>query len=103
MASVTSRPGPPVPGRPLPLATDPVNVEPKASTDDRITKVLLSGGGSKISGFANAFKERTGIETSLMDPLAHMLPSRGFDPEYLEMMAPMLAVGIGLATRRADR
>jgi type IV pilus assembly protein PilM len=70
------------------------------STDARISKVLLSGGGSKTSGFAGAFKDRTGLDTDLMNPLAHMLPSKGFDAEYLEAMGPLLAVGIGLATRR---
>jgi type IV pilus assembly protein PilM len=73
------------------------------SADARISKVLLSGGGSKIAGFAAAFNERTGIETAAMNPLAHMLPSKGFEAEYLEAMGPLLAVGIGLATRRIDR
>ena len=73
------------------------------SADARISKVLLSGGGSKIAGFAAAFKERTGLETDAMNPLARMLPSKGFEAEYLEAMAPLLAVGIGLATRRNDR
>jgi len=73
------------------------------SADARISKVLLSGGGSKIAGFAAAFEERTGLETGSMNPLARMLPSKGFEAEYLEAMAPLLAVGIGLATRRNDR
>jgi type IV pilus assembly protein PilM len=73
------------------------------SADARISKVLLSGGGSKIAGFAAAFKERTELETDAMNPLARMLPSKGFEAEYLEAMAPLLAVGIGLATRRNDR
>jgi type IV pilus assembly protein PilM len=73
------------------------------SADARITKVMLSGGGSKISSFVKAFADRTGIETSLMNPLAHMLPSKGFEAEYLESMSPMLSVGIGLASRRAER
>ena len=72
------------------------------SADARITKVMLSGGGSQISGFLPAFAERTGLETSLMNPLSHMLPSKGFEASYLESMAPLLAVGIGLATRRID-
>ena len=73
------------------------------SAEARITRVLLSGGGSKIAGFASAFKERTGLDTVAMNPLAHMLPSKGFEAEYLEAMGPLLAVGIGLATRRIDR
>jgi type IV pilus assembly protein PilM len=72
------------------------------AADARITRVQLSGGGSKISGFAAAFKERTGLETELMNPLAHMLPSKGFDAAHLESMGPLLAVAIGLATRRVD-
>ncbi len=73
------------------------------SADARISKVYLSGGGSKIAGFAAAFNERTGLDTELMDPLARMLPSKGFEAEYLESMGSLLAVGIGLATRRIDR
>ena len=73
------------------------------SVDARITKVLLSGGGSKIAGFAAAFAELTGLKTAELNPLAHMLPSKGFEAEYLETMGPLLAVGIGLATRRLDR
>jgi len=73
------------------------------SVDARIAKVLISGGGSKIAGFAAAFKERTGLDTEALNPLARMLPSKGFEAEYLESMGPVLAVGIGLATRRIDR
>jgi len=72
------------------------------SVDARISKVLLSGGGSKISGFENAFAERTGLETSTMNPLAHMLPGKVFEAAYLEAMAPLMAVAIGLAARRID-
>lgn len=73
------------------------------AADARINRVLLSGGGSKIAGFVSAFRDRTGLETDLMNPLAHMLPTKGTDPEYLQAMGPMLAVGIGLATRRVER
>jgi len=31
-----------------------------------------------------------------------MLPSKGFDPSYLDEAGPSLAVSIGLATRRLD-
>ena len=73
------------------------------SADARIARVLLSGGGARIAGFAAAFKTRTGIETEVMNPLAHMVSSRGFDPDQLAAIAPSLAVGIGLATRRVER
>jgi type IV pilus assembly protein PilM len=72
------------------------------AADARISKVLLAGGGSRISGFVEAFAERTGVETEAMNPLARMLPSKGFEAEYLHEMAPSMAVAIGLATRRVD-
>ncbi len=73
------------------------------SADARISRVLLSGGGARIAGFAAAFKTRTGIETEIMNPAAHMVSARGFDPDQLAAIAPSLAVGIGLATRRVER
>ncbi len=72
------------------------------ASEGRITKVLLSGGGSKTAGFAAAFSERTGLDVELMDPLSRMLPSKGFDTEYLDEVGPSLSVGIGLATRRLE-
>ncbi len=73
------------------------------SADARITRVLLSGGGARIAGFVSAFKSRTGIETEIMNPLAHMVSAKGFDPDHLAAIAPSLAVGIGLAMRRVER
>jgi len=70
------------------------------SSESRIGRVLLSGGGAKIPGFDSAFGERTGLAVELMNPLSRMLASKGFEPEYLDEVAPSLGVGIGLATRR---
>lgn len=72
------------------------------AADRRIGKVLLCGGGSRVSGFVGSFKQRTGFEVELMNPLARMLPSKGFDTAYLDDIGPSLGVGIGLATRRFE-
>ena len=72
------------------------------SSDARINKVLLSGGGSRMAGFDTAFAERTGLTVEVMNPLARMVGSKGFDPDYLDEIAPSLGVGVGLATRKAD-
>jgi type IV pilus assembly protein PilM len=72
------------------------------SSESRISKVLLSGGAAQIVGFDASFRERTGLEVEIMNPLARMLPSKGFEPEYLAELAPSLGVGIGLATRRVS-
>ena len=71
------------------------------STESRIGKVLLCGGGARVSGFAESFRDRTGFEVDLMDPLVRMLPNKNFDPAFLAQVGPSLGVGIGLATRRA--
>lgn len=70
------------------------------SAESRIEKVMVCGGGSQISGFVKAFRERTGFEVDVLDPLARMLPSKNFDPEFLQQVAPSLGVGVGLAARR---
>ncbi len=70
------------------------------AADSRIAKVMMSGGGAKIVGLGAALAERTGLTVENLDPLARMLPSKGFEPETLADLAPSLGVGIGLATRR---
>ena len=55
-----------------------------------------------MAGLEAAFRERTGLEVQLLDPLAKMLPTTRFDPELLEQVGPSLGVGIGLALRRVD-
>jgi type IV pilus assembly protein PilM len=72
------------------------------AAESRIGKVLLCGGGSKVAGFVNTFHERTGFEVEVMNPLSRMLPSKGFDAEYLDEVGGSLGVGIGLATRRIE-
>jgi type IV pilus assembly protein PilM len=70
------------------------------AADSRISQVLLSGGGANIVGLGAAFTERTGLSVGILDPLARMLPSKGFEPEMLAELSPSLGVGVGLATRR---
>jgi type IV pilus assembly protein PilM len=72
------------------------------AADMRIQRVYLAGGSSRVSGLEAAFKERTGLEIELMNPLAKMLPSNRFDAEFLDQVGPSLSVGIGLAMRRVD-
>jgi len=72
------------------------------TADSRIEKVFLSGGSSRVTGFKNAFHERTGLAVELLNPLNQMAPNSNFDSEYLEELAPSLGVSVGLAMRRLD-
>ena len=72
------------------------------TADSRIEKVFLSGGSSRVTGFENAFHERTGLPVELLNPLSQMSPNSKFDPELLDELAPSLGVSVGLALRRLD-
>ena len=72
------------------------------AAESRIDKVLLSGGGACVPGLDSSFAERSGLAVEVMNPLARMLPSKGFDPEYLAGVGTSLCVGIGLAARKVE-
>jgi type IV pilus assembly protein PilM len=72
------------------------------SADSRIEKVYLAGGAARVSGLLAAFQERTGLTVEMLNPFERMLPSSKFESEYLDEVAPGLAVGMGLAMRRAE-
>ncbi len=72
------------------------------AAESRISRIFLSGGGSRVSGFDAAFQGKTNIPVDTLNPLSRMLPNNRFDPDYLSELAPSLGVGIGLAMRRMD-
>ena len=70
--------------------------------DEQIHKIYLSGGCSKSEKFRNIIRSRVAdIPVGVINPLANIdCGEEKFDPEYLEHMAPFMAVGLGLALRR---
>jgi len=72
------------------------------TADDTISRVYLSGGGANVSGLANAFHERTGLDVETLNPLNRMRPNSRFDLDYLDEVGPALGVGVGLALRRLE-
>ena len=72
------------------------------ASDSRIQRLVLTGGSSRVSGIDVAFRERTGLPVEFMNPLSKMLPSKRFDPGYLEQVGPALSVGVGLALRKVS-
>jgi type IV pilus assembly protein PilM len=72
------------------------------AASDRIDRVLLSGGGSAVDGFAAALEERFGAPVEMFDPFKKV----AFEPAKLNLpaadqIAPTAAVAIGLALRKA--
>ncbi|MFA4916528.1 MAG: type IV pilus assembly protein PilM [Syntrophales bacterium] len=66
-----------------------------------IKHLLLSGGSTKIHGIAADLSQRLNIETEIINPFKKInLNRKVLEPEYLESIAPIATVGVGLALRR---
>ena len=70
------------------------------SAESRINKVYLSGGSALVTGFVQAFRDRTGHDVEILNPLNRMIPSSKFQPEFLDEVGPAMGVSIGLAMRQ---
>ena len=73
-----------------------------SSHSDTIHRVVLSGGCARLPGLVEYLSENLEIPSVVANPLRHIrAESKEFDPEYLEVIAPQLAVSVGLALRQA--
>ncbi|MCM3880419.1 MAG: pilus assembly protein PilM [Vicinamibacterales bacterium] len=72
-----------------------------ASTD-HIDRIMLSGGASRVDGFAEALQERFGTPVEMLDPFKKVtLDTKKYSAEQRETIVPTAAVAVGLALRRA--
>ena len=72
------------------------------ASSDRIDRILLSGGASKVDGFAHSLQDRFGAPVEAFDPFRKI----GFEPDKLgvhgaDSLVPTVAVAVGLALRKA--
>jgi len=72
------------------------------ASSDRIDRIVLSGGASRVDGFEQALQERFNTSVEIFDPFKKI----SFDPQKLgiadaEGLSPTAAVAVGLALRRA--
>jgi type IV pilus assembly protein PilM len=71
--------------------------------DDHIERILMSGGGSRISDIRERLISETGAEVDIIKPFGNLMVSEeGFDASYLQQIAPQAAIALGLALRRVD-
>jgi len=71
------------------------------ANDDRITKIFVSGGGSKGYNLVESISDKTGLPVEMINPFAKLkFNEKDFDPEYLQEIGPLMAVTVGLAIRR---
>lgn len=68
-----------------------------------LSALVLSGGGSKVQGLQEYIADETGLEVTLFNPFAGMkVNSKKFDQDYLDAIAPEMAIAMGLAIRPAE-
>jgi len=54
-----------------------------------------------MSGLKEAVAAKLGVDVELLNPFERIkFNEKDFDPEYLQEIAPLMAVGVGLAIRR---
>ncbi len=73
-----------------------------SSHSDTIHRVVLSGGSARLPGLVEYLAENLEMPCEVANPLRNIkADQKMFDPEYLEVIAPQLAVSVGLALRKA--
>ncbi len=71
------------------------------SSDDRVTKVYLTGGVSSSTRVRETLEDRLGIPTERVNPFRNLnINEKEFDSEYLDAIGPMFSVAVGLAMRK---
>ncbi|MCI5121863.1 MAG: type IV pilus assembly protein PilM, partial [Candidatus Electrothrix sp. AUS4] len=68
-----------------------------------LSALVLSGGGSKVVGLKHYLASETGLEVIAFNPFEGMkVNEKKIDLEYLEAVAPEMAIAAGLAIRPAE-
>jgi type IV pilus assembly protein PilM len=71
------------------------------ASNDRIDRIVVSGGASRVDGFAEALGARFGTEVTAFDPFRQVtLDAAQLGAFSAEDLAPVAAVAVGLALRK---
>jgi len=69
------------------------------STEERIDRIMLAGGTSKVTGIQQYFQTKFGAPTEIVNPFKNV-KLVNMDADYLHEVAPLATVAVGLALRR---
>ena len=71
------------------------------AAEDRVGRLMLSGGCALTPNLREVLEDRFGVPVELMDPLRRVrYKESDFDAGWLQAVAPMLSVAVGLAFRK---
>ncbi|MEE4365453.1 MAG: type IV pilus assembly protein PilM [Desulfotignum sp.] len=80
-----------------------VNTFQSNTNDTRVTKVVLSGGGSYIPGFADKLTSELSAKVVTISPFAGLhLNEKKFSAAFTSRVGPRAPIALGLALRRVD-
>jgi type IV pilus assembly protein PilM len=69
---------------------------------EAVQRVLVSGGCAKIERFTSILAERLELPVEVTNPFKNIkVDPKKFDPAFMESVAPMFGVAVGLAIRRS--
>ena len=73
------------------------------NADKPLTKIVLSGGGSKVKGLAEFISQEVGIEVQPFNPFVGMkVNEKKIDRDYIDAIAPQMTIAAGLAIRPSE-
>ncbi len=68
--------------------------------DAPLSRLVLSGGGSKVAGLVEYLSSETELPAELFNPFANMTANtKKIDPAYLDIIGPEMAIATGIAIR----
>jgi type IV pilus assembly protein PilM len=71
------------------------------ASNDRIDRIMLCGGASRVEGFADSLRERFGTEVEQFDPFRQVAcDPKKLGVDNMDDFAPVAAVAMGLALRK---
>jgi type IV pilus assembly protein PilM len=70
------------------------------ASEEGIRTIYVSGGSAKIPGLCGLLEHRLGVPVRLAEPFRSFSVGKNIDSTYLADVAPLFAVGAGLAIRR---
>ncbi len=71
------------------------------SSEDRLDRIFLAGGTSKVQGLRDLLSERFEAGVEMLNPFNSVTYNpRDFDPDFIGDLAPSAAIAVGLAVRK---
>jgi len=72
-------------------------------SDQPLTRLVLSGGGAKVNGLTDFLAQETELSVELFNPFINLgSKKKKIDADYLDSVAPEMAIATGIALRSSN-